>query len=169
MREYGALSQIKNLGRGALIGHALMAMLLTGIFAPLLFAIVALIVFLLGSDLPRPGVSGGLGFLGVMWFFGSLVATACAALLGLFVEWPKVKWLKSRRIWPHLFMSIAGAEILLVSAMTISTALQPPSELSNEIGEGVLFVVIAAAIGGTCSAMFWWKFVMTPMRQLRDA
>ncbi|CAN5415612.1 hypothetical protein BH11PSE5_BH11PSE5_07880 [soil metagenome] len=169
MREYGALSQIENLGRGTLIGRALMAMLLTGIVAPLLFAIVAAMVFLLGSYLPRPGVSGGLSFLGVIWFFGSLVATAFAALLGLLVEWPKVKWLRSRRIWPHLFMSIAGAEILLVSAMTISTALQPPSQLSNEIGKGILLVVIAAAIGGACSAMFWWKFVMRPMRQLRDA
>jgi len=147
-----------------------MAIILTGVISPFLLAVGSAAFFMLAEHSIKN--SGGvIAFVGVVWFFGSIVATVCAVLLGLFVEWPKLKWLtklKQAGAKRSLFVSIVAAEILLLSALTISTALQPSSQFSNGADKGALFVVIAAAIGGACSAAFWWKLILVPMRRTRE-
>lgn len=168
--KYEAMDQTGIIGRGTFLRRALIAIVLTGIVSPLLLAVGTAAFFLFadkGNNPPHDATSA-LGFVAIIWFFGSLVGTACAALLGLFVEWPKVKWLKSSAIWQHLLTSMAGAEILLLTWTAISVAIRPPSSISSELGSGVLFVAIAAAIGGGCSAVFWWKLVTTPMRKAKE-
>lgn len=159
------------IGRGRFVGRSLVAMLLTGLFSPLLLAMgTAVFFFIIEHSIKK--MDGVAAFVGTVWFFGSFVAMPCAVLLGLLVEWPKIKWLmglKPAGIRGSLFLSIAGAEILLLSGLTISAALQPPSQFSDGIGEGFLFVAVAAAIGGGCSGAFWWKLVVMPMRRARGA
>lgn len=157
------------MGRGTLILRALLAVILTGVVSPLLLAIGTAVVFLSeDSNHPPHSVANTLGFIGLIWFFGSFVGVACATMLGLLVEWPKMKWLKSSGIWPHILISITGSEILLFSWALISILAENPSRIVNEVGSGLLFVAIAAAIGGMCSAVFWWKLVVRPMRESRE-
>ena len=156
------------MGRGTLIRRALLAVILTGVVSPLLLAIGTAVVFLSDSNHPPHSVANTVGFIGLIWFFGSLVGVACATVLGLLVEWPKMKWLKSSEIWPNILISITGSEILLFSWALISILAGNPSRIVNEVGSGLLFVAIAAAIGGMCSAVSWWKLVVRPMRESRE-
>lgn len=164
---------IQALSKGTILWRSLVAIILTGVLSPLLLALGAAVLALLteGQGHPPRSISNIAGFVGVIWVFGSLVATGCALLLGLFVEYPKMKWLmKSKPVgWTrYLLMSIGGAEILIVSLTMISVAIQPPAHISD-IVDGLLFVTFAAAIGGACSAAFWWKIVALPVLQARAA
>lgn len=156
-----AMEPAGNLRRSKIIVRAGAAMLLTGVVAALFVATSTAVFF----SLSKPTTAMAfVEFVTIVWFFGSFIALGCAVLLGLFVEWPKIKWLKSDAISSHLLISIAGAETLLLSWATISQATVPTSPAHQDAMNGFLFVAFAAAIGGACSATFWWKLVAKPMR-----
>ncbi len=148
-----------------MVVRAVAAMLLTGIAAALITATGTAAFFSLSKPISAKAF---VEFVTMVWFFGSFIALACAFLLGLIVEWPKIRWLKSNAIGWSLLISIAGAEALLLSWAVISYVAASASPIHNDVVSSFLFLAFAAAIGGACSAMFWRKLVAKPMRQARD-
>ncbi|MET3845248.1 hypothetical protein [Bradyrhizobium sp. OAE829] len=150
--------------RLALVGRGLAAILLTGIVSPLIFAVGFAAVGLLQSG--RRDFTGIAEFVSAVWFVGSFIALACAMVIGLSIEWPKSYWLMKRLSggwWVSFLISLFAAEFLLHSLLFVDVA-RGTAQTSNLAGS-LIFFTSAAAIGGTCSAGFWWALVVRPGRR----
>ena len=157
-------------GRFALAFRALSAMVLTGILSALLVAVGIALVSSLQPGRATQGFAGLGDFISFIWFIGSLVATACAIVLGLFVEWPKAWWQAKRSsggFGVHLLMSLAAAEVLLLGWTMVSEAVRHTPVRDPDFAKGLFFVAVVAAVGGACSAALWWRLVVLPMRRAR--
>ncbi len=156
---------------GSLIPRAIIAMLLTGIVSALLAAIGIEAYFsILFYTIGVGHASGALGLIGIFWFFGSFLATVCACILGLFVEWPKAVWLGRQDAGGfarQLLISLAGAEALALIWAIGAALYRSPQHGPGDVLQGMLMLFLFFAIGGACSAMFWWRLIVLPTRQLR--
>jgi hypothetical protein len=157
-------------GRFALAFRACGAMVLTGLLSALLVAVATALFFSLMSGGPtHGGFSKFSEFVGFIWFFGSIVSTGCAIVLGLSVEWPKAWWHAKRRsggFGLHLLISLVAAEALLLGWMMVSVRNDPVP--NHDLAENLLFAAAVAAVGGACSAALWWRLVVLPMRRARQ-
>lgn len=150
--------------RLAFVGRGLAAILLTGIVSPLIFAVGFAAVGLLQSG--RRDFTGIAEFVSGVWFVGSFIALACAMVMGLCIEWPKSYWLMKRLSggsWVSFLISLLAAEFILHSLLFVDLA-RGTARISNLAGS-LIFFASAAAIGGACSAGFWWAFVVRPGRR----
>ncbi|MBR1228000.1 MULTISPECIES: hypothetical protein [unclassified Bradyrhizobium] len=149
--------------RLALVGRGLAAILLTGIVSPLIFAVGFAAVGLLQSG--RRDFTGVAEFVSAVWFVGSFIALAFAMVIGLCIEWPKSYWLLKRSggWWVSFLISLFAAELLFHSTPFIGIG-QGTAETSDLAGD-LIFFTSAAAIGGICSAAFWWALVVRPDRR----
>jgi len=142
----------------AFIGRGLAAVLLTGIVSPLIFAA--------GSGAAAFLQSGIAEFVSIVWFVGAFIALPCAMVIGLCIEWPKSYWMMKHRsggLCVFFLISLLAAEVLLHSMlfMDIGRGTHQTSDLAGNL----IFFTFIAAIGGVCSAAFWWGLVVRPGRK----
>ena len=92
-------------------------------------------------------------------FYGTLFALPLASIMGMFVEYPKLLWLKKDRglgLPIQLVFSVVGAWSLLVLIVTITEGRLP--RLDQRF-EDYFFAALAFAIGGLTSGIAWWALV----------
>jgi hypothetical protein len=144
------------------IARGLGAVVLTGVVSAL---IVALASGLVMGNPERGTVTGPNGFISAVtfaWFFGAIVATFYAAIIGVLVEWPKTRWLASRAsggLLPELIISVVVSLAVLLGIGVL--------QLNGEADqlESLSFLSACAVAGGVCSALFWWWLVVVPLRR----
>jgi hypothetical protein len=151
--------------RRAFIGRGLAAILLTGTMSPLIFAAGWAAVGLL--QFGSRDFTGIAEFVSAVWFFGTFIALAYAMVIGLCIEWPKSYWLMKRLSggwWVSFLVTLFAAEVLLHSSLFIDVAARGTAQTSDLAGN-LIFFTCAAAVGGACSAAFWWGLVVRPGRK----
>ena len=151
--------------RRAFIGRGLAAILLTGTVSPFIFAggMAAVGLLQFGSR----DFTGIVEFVSFVWFFGTFIALAYAMVIGLCIEWPKSYWLMKRLSggwWVSFLISLFAAELLLHSHLFINSAARGTVQTSDLAGD-LIMLTCAAAVGGACSAAFWWGLVVRPSRK----
>ena len=111
--------------------------------------------------------TGIVEFVSFVWFFGTFIALAYAMVIGLCIEWPKSYWLMKRLSggwWVSFLISLFAAELLLHSHLFINSAARGTVQTSDLAGD-LIMLTCAAAVGGACSAAFWWGLVVRPSRK----
>jgi hypothetical protein len=111
------------------------------------------------------GIAGSSEIIGVgsvLSVLGTLLTIPAAALIGLFVEWPKSRRLLKRRSggwWASLLISVISTFIfVLVVEFGHTLAL-----LTSGLALGLSALI--GISGGVCSAVFWWLLAIAPIRR----
>lgn len=138
--------------------RAIGAVALTGIISPLLFSAGygAFYSF-------ETGVSFSAEPVLFMVFYGTLVTFPLAFMMGIFVEYPKLLWLRRNQGFgrlAQLLVSVVGAWSMSVLFVTITEGTIPRFD---QPFEEYFFVASAAAIGGITSGIVWWALVARHM------
>lgn len=141
-----------------------LATALTGLAAPLVFALGYIFVALL--EQPERSSAGRMDFVSFTWFFGFILALPCAVLLGLMVEVPIARRAqKNGRAAPfllHIALSVAASVGLLLTPWLLSLAGYQSARSRPDLIDDLLFFVGAGGIGGLCSACLWQGLVVGP-------
>ena len=145
-------------------GRAVAAVLLTAIFAPMLFSLGAMT---LAAYLRLGQISKALFFelFPAIWFFGAVVTLPCAIAIGVAVELPKLRSALSRgpAVSSSLRSSILAAALIFSTIWVTDVWLAAGTALDAEAITSFLDYLAlfstAAILVGVCSAGFWYLLV----------
>ena len=137
----------------SIIGRVTAAILATTVGAAFLGSVVLVSVFAYMLEKPSGGIPTTWA---IIFLWGLFFAFIPALALGLLFELP-FAWIVGARsgLLTHVVASaVFGASLLIALAWWRHT--------SSPIGrfEGVPLMAIIGALGGVCSALAWWRFVI---------
>jgi hypothetical protein len=135
-----------------LIGRGILAILLTAASSALLVSVT--------MEVLLPKSRRGIDFILEIAFVGFFFALAYALFLAIFIELPKI-WLLTGPVRDSFLISLVPSMIggiLVLQLPALLGLAQSSSSLSTRPGEWA-FQVLLGALGGFCSALWWWLLV----------
>lgn len=114
--------------------------------------------------------SGKIGFFFILelTLFAFPVALVIMAIFGILVEWPKAKWM-IRREKSGRFIGILLSIFIAVILSNVQILLFMNGADPTLMTYALSMNFVIALIGGGCSAIFWWQFVIALERKKRSA